>query len=144
MKSTNHSLDCVQFNVGSTSKMSRRLQNLIQIGVHGEKRELWNLLLGNGICCIWGEVLELRGEDVFLNIPKSTYRRTGGNLSCVLGEWEVRKFFHRAYGRTTLNPSAFGATPYSAGKNSACTKYMSVPREMNLRESFDVFIKMRD
>ena len=44
-------------------------------------------------------------------------------------------------GRTTLNPSAFGATPYSAGKNSACTKYMSVPREMNLRESFDVFIK---
>ena len=26
-------------------------------------------------------------------------------------------------------------------KNSACTKYMSVPREMNLRESFDVFYK---
>ena len=31
-----------------------------------------------------------------------------------------------ALGRTTLNPSAFGATPYSAGKNSACTKYMRI------------------
>ena len=26
-------------------------------------------------------------------------------------------------------------------KNSACTKYMSVPTELNLHESFDVFIR---
>ena len=41
--------------------------------------------------------------------------------------------------RTTLNPSAFGANPYSACKISVCTKYIIVPREMRLRESFDVF-----
>ena len=29
-------------------------------------------------------------------------------------------------------------------KNSACTKYICVSREMNLHESFDVFVKMTD